>query len=348
MAIFSNLDLYMLCTVKQRLYGAVLNAWFGRGRWTRLLLPLTFIFNGLVRSRKDRLLAKDRWEPPVPIIIVGNITVGGTGKTPVVASFVKGLQDRGYHPGIISRGFGGSEGKGSQQVTAQSIPEDVGDEPLMLFRQLDVPVVVNPDRVSAARMLYEQFACDLIIADDGLQHYNLKRHVEVLVIDGKRMFGNGLCLPAGPLREPIERLQTVDFVLTNGEPLKPLTVSYTTFTLLPEDVMPLSTLFQEQGDPPREGSTVHGVAGIGDPDRFFNTLSSLGFNVIAHHFPDHYPFKAEDICFNDEHPVIMTAKDAVKCVGFATKKHWYLPVKTNIPATVFDEITSLVTHTNAR
>ncbi|MDD7805409.1 MAG: tetraacyldisaccharide 4'-kinase [Endozoicomonas sp. (ex Botrylloides leachii)] len=334
----------MLLAVKQRLHAAVLKAWFTDKGWTRLLIPLTLIFKLLAQYRKVRLLAKNRWEPPVPILVVGNITVGGTGKTPVVASLVKGLQARGYSPGIISRGFGSSAHGYPRLVTPLSTPEEVGDEPLMLAKQLRVPVMVDSNRVQAAQALCNQHRCDLIIADDGLQHYNLKRHVELLVIDGKRMLGNNLCLPAGPLREPPERLHTVDVVLINGTPAKAPDFNFTEFTLIPESLKPVATNLSETIMPPEINTTVHAIAGIGHPDRFFNTLFSLGFKVIAHAFPDHYPFRAKDIYFDDDLPVIMTAKDAMKCVNFASQKHWYLPVIADISPTLIDAVVRLTEH----
>ncbi len=332
----------MIFSLKKRLHSLVLNAWFGNACWTRLLLPLSVIYSAIANRRKARLLNGERWEPPVPIVVVGNITVGGTGKTPVVASLVQALQAKGYRPGIVSRGFGVKGTEFPVLVTCHSNPGLVGDEPVMLAHQLNVPIAVDPDRVSAAKLLCEQHNCNLIIADDGLQHYNLKRHVEILVIDGMRMLGNGYCLPAGPLREGANRLDTVDVVLTNGEPAAALGCSYTDFNLLPQPlamVTPGANVSID--DIPREG-TVHGVAGIGNPERFFNTLAALGFDVIPHSFPDHHGFRIEDISFDDGLPVIMTAKDAVKCTGFAQANHWYLPVVADIPAKVLDKITSQI------
>ncbi|MDP0587903.1 MAG: tetraacyldisaccharide 4'-kinase [Candidatus Endonucleobacter bathymodioli] len=328
--------------VKQCLQAAVLRAWFNDHYWIKLLAPLSFVFLCIVRWRKDFLLAKKRWEPPVPVVVVGNISVGGVGKTPVVACLAKGMQARGYKPGIVSRGFGGAGARYPALVTAMSSPKDVGDEPVMLAQQLDIPVVVDPNRVNAAYFLLKHHECNLIIADDGLQHYNLKRNVELLVIDGHRMFGNGLCLPAGPLREPEGRLQSVDLVLINGEPAFDPGVSYHSFKLLPQALMAVRPDSRNFTAVCPQGCRVHGVAGIGNPERFFNTLADLGFEVVVHVFPDHYCYRAEDIVFEEELPVIMTAKDAVKCTEFATPNHWYLPVATNISAHVLDHIASLI------
>ncbi len=278
----------------------------------------------------------------MPVMVVGNITVGGTGKTPLVASLVKGLQQRGYSPGVVSRGFGANTDAYPVAVTSDSDPRQVGDEPVMLAHQLQVPVVVDPDRVSAAQFLCEQYACDLIIADDGLQHYNLRRHLELLVLDGRRMLGNGYCLPAGPLREPPERLNTVDMVFSNGQPGTDPGVPYTCFNLVPQSLRPVSQGVEASADELPKACRVHGVAGIGNPGRFFTTLADQGFDVIPHAFPDHYQFTGADIAFGDGLPVIMTAKDAVKCRLFAQSQHWYLPVATDLPDSVLDTIANLI------
>ncbi|MDP0563442.1 MAG: tetraacyldisaccharide 4'-kinase [Candidatus Endonucleobacter sp. (ex Gigantidas childressi)] len=332
----------MLLSVKRRLHAAVLRAWFNDDSWIRLLAPLSFIFTCFAQWRKTFLLRKKRWEPPVPVVVVGNISVGGVGKTPVVASLAKGMQVRGYKPGIVSRGFGAAGMRYPTLVTAISNPKDVGDEPVMLAQQLDIPVVVDPNRVNAANFLWKYHKCNLIIADDGLQHYNLKRHVELLVIDGQRMLGNGLCLPAGPLREPASRLHSVDLVLSNGEVAFDPGVSYHSFELLPQAIMAVRPDLRALSAVYPQACRVHGVAGIGNPERFFNTLVELGFEVVAHAFPDHYCYKAEDILFEEELPVIMTEKDAVKCTELATPNHWYLPVATNISDLVLDHIASLI------
>lgn len=324
---------------------SVTNSWYQKGvGWTRMLWPLSALFRRLAQRRKARYLRKERWQSPVPVIVVGNISVGGTGKTPVVGALVKAFQQRGYRPGIVSRGFGADNQGDPVAVTADSSPALVGDEPVMLVRQLRVPLVVNRDRVRAAQYLLERFDCDLIIADDGLQHYNLERDVEVLVVDGERMLGNGLCLPAGPLREPPERVKSVDVVLVNGEPQKTWSASAGSpepfsFFLQPDQLLPVNP--QLAGLAP-EGTEVHAVAGIGHPERFFNTLSGLGYQVLPHAYPDHHAFTPADIQFDDSLPVLMTAKDAVKCQPFADQRHWYLPVTTHLPEGIIDRIDSLV------
>ncbi|WP_257283915.1 tetraacyldisaccharide 4'-kinase [Endozoicomonas sp. SESOKO1] len=337
----------------QRFSQSVTDSWYSpSGGWTRCLKPLSLLFSFLARKRKQRLLQASRWSPPVPVIVVGNISVGGTGKTPLVAALVREFQQRGYRPGIISRGFGAKTGGIPISVRPDSDPSNVGDEPVMLARQLNVPLIVDVDRVKAARYLCDQTDCNLIIADDGLQHYNLQRHIEVLVLDGDRLLGNKLCLPAGPLREPPERMNQVDMILVNTNNtfpskkteevesalgLKPLEELYC-FSLEPSAPVSVAGISKKIPDITR----VHGVAGIGHPERFFNTLRSLGYDVIGHPFPDHHSFVPEDICFNDDLPVIMTAKDAVKCVDFADDRHWYLPVTTRVPDSCIEQLVAMI------
>ncbi|MGI9281527.1 MAG: tetraacyldisaccharide 4'-kinase [Endozoicomonas sp.] len=319
---------------------SVLNSWYGSGFWTRMLLPLSFLYARIARNRRVKLECSERWQSPVPIIIVGNITVGGTGKTPFVASLVARLQQQGFKPGIASRGFGaGKDIHLPAQVLPESDPALVGDEPVMLAQQLNIPIMVDPDRVSAAKALIEQKGCDLVIADDGLQHYNLDRHIELVVIDGQRMLGNELSLPAGPLREPPQRLREVDQVLINGEPSRRLDCDFDSFSLKPDVLKPVSG--QNIGQPPASGK-VHAVAGIGNPGRFFRTLEGLGYEVIPHPFPDHYAFGEEDFQFRDDLPIIMTAKDAVKCSSFAESRFWFLPVQARVPEAVFERILKLI------
>lgn len=337
-------------TLWQRFSQSVTDSWYcPSGGWTRHLKPLSRLFSFLAERRKQRLLQSSRWSPPVPVIVVGNISVGGTGKTPLVAALVREFQRRGYRPGIISRGFGAQTGEASISVTPDSDPAIVGDEPVMLARQLNVPLIVDVDRVKAAQFLCDQTDCNLIIADDGLQHYNLQRHVEVLVLDGDRLLGNRLCLPAGPLREPPERMNQVDMILvnTNNASISAKAEEVESalgrkglyyFSLEPSAPVSVTGISKRIPDIAR----VHGVAGIGNPERFFNTLRSLGYDVIGHPFPDHHSFVPEDICFNDDLPVIMTAKDAVKCGDFADDRHWYLPVTTCVSDSCIEQLMEMI------
>jgi tetraacyldisaccharide 4'-kinase len=300
------------------------------GAW---LMPLGFLFADFVKFRKFlyRVGVIKKHKLSVPVIVVGNITVGGTGKTPLVIWLAQLLKDAGYKPGIISRGYGGQVQPFPQQVNAESTASQVGDEALLLARNTGCPVAVSSLRVDAARLLIEYSGCNVILSDDGLQHYALSRDIEIAVIDGERRFGNSYCLPAGPLREPIERLQSVDFVVVNGEPSEPgelamKLIGNTAVNLLTGQVKPLSEFV---------GVECHALAGIGNPKRFFNMLIAAGVIVSEpRSFPDHYPLQPQDIDFATSKPVLMTEKDAVKCSTFAGNQHWFVPV-TAVPEADF-------------
>ena len=260
-----------------------------------------------------------RYRAPVPVIIVGNITVGGTGKTPLVLWLVKFLQARGFQPGIVCRGYGGHALQWPQRVTAASSPRMVGDEAVLLAQQAaGVPVVAAPKRAQAAKILLQDTSCDIIVCDDGLQHYALKRDIEIVVMDGQRRAGNGYVLPAGPLREPVSRLQQADFVLVYGVPQSNefgITKHISGLRRLgfTEEVTALTAW---------RGRQVHAVAGIGHPQQFFDRLTEAGLRVIPHVFPDHWAFSAADVSFDDGLPVVMTEKDAVKCRVFDLPEAW--------------------------
>jgi tetraacyldisaccharide 4'-kinase len=264
----------------------------------------------------------------IPVVVVGNITAGGSGKTPVVLWVVQALAAQGWRPGIVSRGYGGRVStlrEAPAAVHRASDPAVVGDEPVLLAQRSGCPVWVGADRVAACRALRTHHPeCDVLVLDDGLQHYALARDVEIAVVDA-RGFGNGRRLPAGPLREPVSRLQEVDAVVCNGAS----GVQGFAMRLEGRGFVRL----MEPASPP-EGSPgarrVHAVAGIGDPPRFFRHLEALGLEVVPHAFPDHHPFAAADLDFGDALPVVMTEKDAVKCAGFARPDWWMLPVAAEI------------------
>ncbi len=289
-----------------------------------VLRPVAALFCLVVRLRRLGYLrgwfASQRLS--VPVIVVGNLTVGGTGKTPTVLWLAQFLVAHGWRPGIISRGYGGRIGDKPQVVGPTANPLDVGDEPLLLARRSGVPVAVCRWRARAGELLATHYDCDCLIADDGLQHYALARDIEIALVDRARGMGNGLCLPAGPLREPLGRLREVSLRVAFGAPLPgehPL-------GLVPGDVLSLD------GDAPSRplasfcATTVHGVAGIGHPQRFFSLLEAAGLTVIAHPFPDHHPFRPEDLAFGDDLSILMTEKDAVKCITFARNGQWYVPI----------------------
>lgn len=294
------------------------------GTW---LMPLGFVFADMVRLRKFlyRIGVLKTRRLPVPVIVVGNITVGGTGKTPLVIGLVQLLKDHGYRPGIISRGYGGQV-DGLQSVTADSRAENVGDEALLIARQTASPMAVGARRVEAGKLLLQQADCNIIVSDDGLQHYALHRDIEIAVIDGARRFGNGYCLPAGPLREPINRLQSVDFIVVNGEKSE---ANEFTMHITGDTAVNLAT-GEQQPLSRFAGIACHALAGIGNPERFFALLASAGLVCQTYCFPDHHKFQLDDILFSENNPVLMTEKDAVKCAGFAGERHWYVPVKAVI------------------
>lgn len=305
--------------------------WYSKNIGSALLLPVSWVFRlgAAVHRGCYRLALIKPQVISVPVIVVGNISVGGTGKTPLVTWMVDYLRQRGYRPGIVSRGYGGKAKHWPQQVRQDSDPTMVGDEAVLLARRCLCPIAVGPDRVAAARALLEYTDCDIIVADDGLQHYRLHRDIEIAVVDGVRRFGNQRLLPAGPLREPVARLQHVDAVVVNGLAGRGEFSMKLLGSTLSNIASPQQT-YEAGAFPARK---VHAVAGIGNPKRFFEHLRKLGLEVIEHPFPDHHPYTAQDIAFEDDLPVIMTEKDAVKCQRFATPRHWVLPVTAEMQDT---------------
>lgn len=327
-----------------------MSAWYGGGWWVWLFLPVTWLFRLLAAVRRQHLLRQharcQNQKPPVPVIVVGNITLGGTGKTPLLIALARFLKSRGYQPGVISRGYGGDIGEAAVLVTQGSVPADVGDEPVLIARESGCPVMVGRDRLSAAQALFEQTRCNVILSDDGLQHYRLPRDIEIVVIDASRGLGNRQCLPVGPLREPPLRLNQVDWVIFNGtggdtrntlagtsvRQSVTMELNAENWFCVAEDSpsLPLSPFPFSVADNSVQPA-VHALAGIGNPARFFSTLDRLGVTHIAHAFPDHYQYRAEDLVFEPPLPIVMTAKDAVKCQAFAPQNCWYLSVSAQLP-----------------
>lgn len=313
--------------------GWVERLWYGASPWRWLLWPLSLLFLGGVSARRAayRLGLFRVQQVPLPVVVVGNLTVGGSGKTPLVLWLLQALSARGIRAGVVSRGYGGRPHRQPRLVDPTDRAADVGDEPLLIARRSGAPVVVCQARAAAVRRLAEEGVA-LAISDDGLQHYAMPRAVELAVVDGERGLGNGLCLPAGPLREPPPRLAEVDAVVVNGGRTLPagLPLARTLrMRLVPGALQPLA------GGHARalntlEGVTVHAVAGIGHPQRFFRLLAELGARVIAHPLPDHAPLRRQDLEFPDAHPVIMTEKDAVRCEGWSRPGVWWLPVEAEI------------------
>jgi len=269
----------------------------------------------------------------VPVVVVGNLVVGGSGKTPLVIALVEALRARGWTPGVVSRGHGGSA-RGPLRLDEHSQAGDVGDEPCLIHRRTRAPVAIGRDRAQAAALLLAQ-GVDVVIADDGLQNPSFARDVEICVVDGRRRFGNGRLLPAGPLREPASRFATFDFRVCNGAVPQ---VGEVAMRLVGDVAVPLA------GDAPTRALDafaslrVHAVAAIGDPSRFFDALRARGVDIVAHAFPDHHAFVAADLDFGDDLPVLMTEKDAVKCAPFARPDHWFVPVAADLPETFLDAV----------
>ena len=302
--------------------------WQQRNGVSQALRPLSWLYCSIVFVRRGlyrvHLLRSTRLK--VPVIVVGNISVGGTGKTPLVVSVVETLKRAGYRPGVISRGYRGKARSWPQQVRPDSDPVMVGDEPILISRRTRCPMAVGPKRVAAGEALLKYSDCDIIVCDDGLQHYALRRDAEVLVVDGARRFGNGFCLPAGPLREPVRRMQKVDWIVSNG------TAAQGEFAMQYEGDTLVNLYDENQTIPLAElkGSGVHAVAGIGNPQRFFERLAQAGLDVREHRFPDHHLYLPRDLDYGNSVPIIMTEKDAVKCQRFARRNMWYLPISVKL------------------
>ncbi|MBD8871867.1 tetraacyldisaccharide 4'-kinase [Rhodanobacter sp. DHB23] len=311
----------------------LVEAWYGRRSSPWWTWPLAGLYGALAAMR--RLLYRSGVlhgvRLPVPVIVIGNLTAGGTGKTPLTIALADALRARGFRPGVVSRGHGGRQ-REPMLLGGSPDPAEVGDEPC-LIQASGVPVAVGRDRPAAARLLVAE-GCDVVVADDGLQHYRLARDVEICVIDGARRFGNGHLLPAGPLREPLRRLARVDLRVCNGG--TPLAGEYP-MRLAGGEAVALDSA-RRQPLSAFAGSRVHAVAAIGNPGRFFAALRDAGMAVVEHAFPDHHAFAAAELAFGDGLPVLMTDKDAVKCRGFVQPHWWRVPVHAELPADFFGAV----------
>lgn len=315
------------------------------------LIPLSLLFGLLAALRRALyragLLRSDQL--PVPVVVVGNINVGGAGKTPLTLALAQQFIEQGRHPLIVSRGHGGDSMQ-PRAVAPDSDPAQVGDEPLLMARRKLCPVWVGRNRAAAARAgLQAHPQCDMVLCDDGLQHYRLQRDVEIAVIDGARGFGNGWLLPAGPLREPVSRLRSVDAVVVNGQARAPLPPSDAPFRF----AMQLEgAVFQNLLDPDRTATAAdfrasknHAIAGIGNPQRYFLHLEALGVPHTPHPFPDHHPYRADDLAYADCDAILLTEKDAVKCAPFADARYWMLRVEARIdPALIAHILRKIAPH----
>ena len=342
----------------------ITRAWQRQAAWLWLLLPVSWLYALVIHLRRYayKVGLFRSYRAPVAVMVIGNITVGGSGKTPLIIALVTSLQQQGIAVGVISRGYGGDANKMPALVTGDSLPSDVGDEPSLIVNTTGVPMAVCPNRQQAiTTLLAAQPHVQLIIADDGLQHYALQRDIEWIVVDVARGFGSGQLLPTGFLREPIARLKEAT-VIYHTKPPQAAAASYAssdsarlTLSLQPESVQPLwaesqidkylSQFYNTRYNPPRNapyntvpvhtvpvtGSKVHAVSGIGYPQRFFDTLRGLGFEVIAHPYPDHYNFTLNELLHYTEHPIIVTSKDAVKIRALFMRQDKPKPQDTEPP-----------------
>lgn len=318
--------------------GGLVAAWYRGDWWLWFLRPIELLFRTAAAVRRglyrNGFLKTFRAEKPV--VVIGNITVGGTGKTPVVIALVEALQQSGIRPGVVSRGYGATGNIFPHKVTANSEATQCGDEPLLIYRRTGVPCVVSPDRAEAVSALLEQTEVDIVLSDDGLQHYALQRDLEIVLIDGQRGLGNGFCLPAGPLREPPSRLHSVDAVLYRNGTDPATSVSYR------QDVwVNLHTGEQRPLQAFSNSEKLTAIAGIGQPEQFFSALQELGIKADTRTFPDHHHYCAADFTWTGGRPILMTEKDAVKCAPLTGSEAWYLRISAQLPGAVIDQVASL-------
>ena len=315
--------------------GYLIDAWYNKSFWLYILVPLTFLFSSLVKARRNSYInnPKKVWNSSKPIIVVGNISMGGTGKTPLVKFIASELAKRGFKPGLVSRGYGGKY-SGTLEVTSETTYKQTGDEAQILAK-LNIPFFIDKNRSRAARKLQEKHDVDVVISDDGLQHYAMGRDIEIAVIDGARRLGNGLAFPAGPLREPKSRLSEVDFIVNNGGPTEGDEIL---MTLSPAKFIHLNSGKEYSVDKWPMHNQVHAIAGVGNPNRFFDLLLRLGFEFDKNPFPDHHKYNKRDLYYLDHLPILMTEKDAAKCKHFKNSKIWYLSIESKIESQFIDKL----------
>ena len=321
----------------------VVDSWYKKSFWLYLLYPFSLIVSYITARRRRKYLkgASETHKSEVPVIVVGNLTIGGTGKTPLVKYIASELLSLGYKPGLVSRGYGGKF-KETLLVSDQTPVKQTGDE-AQILATLNLPFYIDKSRVRAVKAITDNHDCDIIISDDGLQHYKMNRDIEIVVIDGKRRFGNNLTFPAGPLRESKARLNSVDFIVNNSGPTDEgeylMNVSPSRFVHLksgksyPIEDWPMH-------------KQVHAVAGLGNPGRFFDLLARLGFDIIRHPFQDHHNFHEQDIHYLDHLPIVMTEKDASKCKDFDNNKIWYLTIEADVSDKFINELDTKIKSIN--
>jgi len=326
----------------------ITGAWTRNSRWLVLLLPFTWLFAGLSNLRRCYLQRRYQGQPyTAPVVIVGNISVGGSGKTPLIIALVAALKQRGYSPGVVSRGYSGNAAQYPLSVTAATAVSESGDEPLLIATLADCPVVVDANRRAAVDYLLDHHQCNLVLSDDGLQHYALHRDIELVVVDGQRGLGNGRQLPSGPLREKPQRLEQADMVVINGQQADQ---SITVSGLQQMSIRPTQFRHLQSGrrlaiedwleSEPGTNREVHAVAAIGNPQRFADTLSQIGLAPILHRFDDHQILSLDDLSFGDNLPVVVTAKDAIKLeqVAAVSENIWAVDIEAVIDSSFVDKL----------
>ena len=313
----------------RKIYNKFLYAWYAYPSLFILLLPVTLIYRVIIFIRRlcyERGLCKV-YRAPCPVIIVGNFIVGGTGKSPTVIALAQLLKDKGFKPGIITRGYGSNDALQNILVTPQSDPARVGDESVMIAQKTGVPVVKNKQRAKAAQALIDQ--CDVIVSDDGLQHYALAADIKIALLPDPNGLRNFFCLPAGPWREPKARLSSVDFAIQTQTKI--------------EAIVPLARALKPLELADFRGKKVHAVCGIAAPWRFFSMLNSLGINTINHAYPDHYAIKLHELTFPPDDIVLITEKDAVKCQDFYLSNVWVVKIKAQLESQFIDRFMEKLT-----
>ncbi|SUC22859.1 tetraacyldisaccharide 4'-kinase [Proteus vulgaris] len=316
--------------------------WSGKSWFYFLLLPFSWLYGAITLLRRFAYQKGwlSSWKASVPVVVVGNLTAGGNGKTPVVIWLVEQLIQQGFKPGIVSRGYGGKSDHYPLLLTSETTPAMAGDEPVLIYHRTGAPVAVAPNRRDAVKALLAQYELDVIITDDGLQHYALQRDYEIVVIDGQRRFGNGWWLPAGPMRERASRLHSVDAIIVNGGLSQDNEIA---MVLAGDIVVNLKT---GEKKPVQQIAKAVAIAGIGHPPRFFNSLREKGIELISiKAFSDHSDYSAKELQdltpFNET--LIMTEKDAVKCQHFAQDNWWYLPVSAELNSqSVLKQVSNLI------
>lgn len=327
----------------------LIKAWYRKSPWLLLLWPLSLLVQLLAGLRKASLQKGQATQLVCPVIVVGNITAGGTGKTPLLIALASHLQAQGFKPGIISRGYKSAPSVYPLMVTEETPVNIAGDEPGLIARKTKCPVVIDPKRLNALNHLIESAQVDVVLSDDGLQHYPLPRSFEICVVDGARLFGNGLCLPAGPLRESISRIREVDAVVLNGQPSESQAALEGAYIM---SLQPKFLKHMQSGDkkpfagaPFKMGTKIQAVAGIGNPGRFFALLDALPYPVTAFPFPDHYQYRRADFSsppFDANQPIVMTEKDGIKCESFTDVRLWTLDIAVKVPEELLETVSSHV------